>query len=242
MEGRGARKKRGRSTGLREGRGPGQGAWGTASKGTRARPVEFSHGWGTTGLSSGRGAITVATGRRRATEVARRPSSAGRSGPSCGQEAPPLPRPHKGWRRGRPHLEGVALHQRDVLLVYQRVLGLQINHISHVTCGTGKVPVTRRHGPAPSGAGDRQARAGAVCHRQQVAVPGLAVPPTPETAPEERASGCICHLHEATHPTCHQAAQPRLCAASGANKPPRARLRGAEEGGGTEADYPEGFD
>lgn len=65
----------------------------------------------------------------------------------------------------RPYLKGVALHQRDVLLIYQRVLGLESNHISKHYLGD-----RRRHwqqagaahqpkrGPSRGGAADRTRR------------------------------------------------------------------------------------
>lgn len=61
-----------------------------------------------------------------------------------------LPACRQGWASGGyPYLKGVALHQRDVLLVYQCVLGLEINHIPRrYLWDPGAVPVTGQMAPS----------------------------------------------------------------------------------------------
>lgn len=72
--------------------------------------------------------------------------------PSQGIKYPPLatlPRLKAGQPRNcHPYLKGVALHQRDILLIYQSVLGLEINHVS--TCyvqGHSQVSASDRNWP-----------------------------------------------------------------------------------------------
>lgn len=93
---------------------------------------------------SGKTATRVAVGedqRHRGSSSAetRAPNGASQVLTSQERKRPSRPYPGAGPKqasRGRhPYLKGVALHQRDVLLVYQGVLGLQINHISKVTFG-----------------------------------------------------------------------------------------------------------
>lgn len=47
----------------------------------------------------------------------------------------------------RPYLEGVALHQRDVLLIYQCVLGLEINVSRRYIWNQYEVPTMSRSCP-----------------------------------------------------------------------------------------------